>query len=153
MKPCRGCGEHLPLDAFYKDSRNADGRRGRCIACVTAEGRARYKREKEEDPEAHRQRWATWARKHRERKGWRYGGFAYVLAEDPCAYCGAVGGTIDHIQPVSRGGANSETNFTGACSSCNSAKGNLSLLGFLLRRELLPQIDKLSTEAKWCTEL
>lgn len=49
-----------------------------------------------------------------------------VLARDDrrCAYCGAPGGTIDHIQPASRGGASTWLNTITACVACNGAKGS-----------------------------
>ncbi|WP_405218137.1 HNH endonuclease [Agrococcus sp. Ld7] len=48
-----------------------------------------------------------------------------VLARDDrrCAYCGGSGATIDHLQPVSRGGGSSWLNTVTACVACNSAKG------------------------------
>lgn len=50
---------------------------------------------------------------------------------DPCAYCGREGGTLDHIIPKSKGGAQ-ENNVTGACQSCNVQKADKDLLSFLL---------------------
>jgi len=42
-----------------------------------------------------------------------------------CVYCGAGGPmlTVDHIVPVSRGGASSFENCVACCRSCNMAKG------------------------------
>ncbi|MGZ2484310.1 hypothetical protein ACVITL_002833 [Rhizobium pisi] len=42
-----------------------------------------------------------------------------------CAYCGTEDGPfdIDHIFPKSRGGKNTSSNLTVACSSCNRSKG------------------------------
>jgi hypothetical protein len=44
-----------------------------------------------------------------------------------CRRCNATGAdadlTIDHIQPVSRGGTNAEANLQTLCRSCNSQKG------------------------------
>lgn len=40
-----------------------------------------------------------------------------------CAYCGRPGATIDHIQPVSRGGESSWLNTITACVACNGEKG------------------------------
>lgn len=41
----------------------------------------------------------------------------------PCFYCGAFGKqTLDHVIPVSRGGAHSIGNLVTACKSCNSSK-------------------------------
>lgn len=46
-----------------------------------------------------------------------------------CSYCGLNGVklTIDHIVPISRGGANSLDNIAMACVHCNSSKGNKTL--------------------------
>lgn len=58
-----------------------------------------------------------------------------VIVNDPCCYCGSsVGGTIDHIIPVKRGGTDGWTNLTGACFSCNARKRTIPLLQFMLRR-------------------
>lgn len=55
-----------------------------------------------------------------------------VIAADPCAYCGGPSQAVDHIKPVSRGGANHWTNFTPSCRSCNSSKRDRELLQWLL---------------------
>jgi len=54
-----------------------------------------------------------------------------------CAYCGRQLEklTIDHIVPLSRGGAHTKENVVPACRSCNSSKHNSSLLVYLLRRD------------------
>jgi 5-methylcytosine-specific restriction endonuclease McrA len=57
-----------------------------------------------------------------------------VLSADPCSYCGASGGTVDHIDAFSRTEDGSLENLTGACIDCNRRKNALPLLGFLLRR-------------------
>jgi 5-methylcytosine-specific restriction endonuclease McrA len=42
-----------------------------------------------------------------------------------CAYCGASGRlTIDHVQPLSKGGRHEPSNLAPACPSCNSRKHN-----------------------------
>lgn len=56
-----------------------------------------------------------------------------VVLNDPCSYCGGPGGTIDHIEAVTRGGTSDWTNLAAACMSCNARKHNRSLLSFLLR--------------------
>jgi len=33
MKTCKGCGERLPLDAFFEQPLNSDGRFGKCKVC------------------------------------------------------------------------------------------------------------------------
>ena len=56
--------------------------------------------------------------------------YGHVLDGDPCSYCGRVGGLIDHIVPRYTG-TDDWDNLTAACKSCNSRKGNRSLLWFL----------------------
>lgn len=42
----------------------------------------------------------------------------------PCVYCGSwVAGTVDHVEPTSKGGANEVGNLVSACLGCNSRKG------------------------------
>lgn len=49
-----------------------------------------------------------------------------VLHQDAiCVSCGTSENlTIDHIKPVSKGGANCLKNYQALCRSCNSSKGN-----------------------------
>lgn len=66
-----------------------------------------------------------------------------VLQRDPCSYCGEPlappeqmdrsGVALDHIDAA---GDSRWTNLTAACRSCNASKGKLSLLLFLLDRQL-----------------
>jgi 5-methylcytosine-specific restriction endonuclease McrA len=42
--------------------------------------------------------------------------------EERCAYCGAPYESIDHVVPLSRGGANVADNVVPACLSCNGSK-------------------------------
>lgn len=58
--------------------------------------------------------------------------YAAILRGDPCSYCGAPGGELDHIDPLARGGAESWDNLTSACRSCNARKHARSLLEFLM---------------------
>jgi 5-methylcytosine-specific restriction endonuclease McrA len=81
-----------------------------------------------------------------------------VLKGDPCCYCGrsefdpppshrvhlnakkrhqrkpyrGVHRTVEHVAPKFMGGADDWRNMAQACSKCNVAKGNASLLEFLL---------------------
>ena len=41
-----------------------------------------------------------------------------------CAYCGSGATTIDHVQPRSRGGADSWENLVACCLRCNNVKGD-----------------------------
>lgn len=56
------------------------------------------------------------------------------LRSDPCPYCGGTGGTIDHVEPRARGGADDARNRVGACRTCNNLKADTPLLVFLVRR-------------------
>lgn len=65
-------------------------------------------------------------------------GFSYRAVHErdhwTCAYCGhsvsktpaceALLATVDHIQPVSRGGPSSWTNLVSACKACNNRKAD-----------------------------
>ena len=48
--------------------------------------------------------------------------------EFKCKYCGKqltrFSATLDHIQPISKGGTNSIDNLITACLQCNSSRGN-----------------------------
>lgn len=50
-----------------------------------------------------------------------------------CAYCGIYMKvcTRDHVQPISRGGANTIDNVIPACKSCNSRKGSRGILSMV----------------------
>ena len=52
-----------------------------------------------------------------------------------CAYCHQPAKlTIDHIDPLSRGGAHDVDNIAGACDYCNKSKNDSPLLVWLARR-------------------
>jgi hypothetical protein len=52
-----------------------------------------------------------------------------------CVYCARVWAegelTVDHVQPVMRGGDGSDGNLVTACRSCNTRKGSLPAWAFL----------------------
>jgi len=52
-----------------------------------------------------------------------------------CAYCGGSANTIDHVQPRSRGGADSWENLVACCLRCNNKKSDrtLSEMGWTLK--------------------
>jgi 5-methylcytosine-specific restriction endonuclease McrA len=54
-----------------------------------------------------------------------------VLLDDPCCYCGGPMGHVDHIVPITAGGAGEWMNLTAACGPCNQRKHTKSLLLFL----------------------
>lgn len=74
------------------------------------------------------------------------GAYYHALKADPCAYCGEPAGSIDHIDPSSRGGTNEHDNLTGACTSCNSSKHSTPLLRHMLLRLIARDLDPLLAE-------
>lgn len=54
-----------------------------------------------------------------------------------CMYCNAEGVplTLDHAQPVSRGGSNHPLNFIAACHPCNSSKRDKTFQEFMVWRK------------------
>jgi 5-methylcytosine-specific restriction endonuclease McrA len=61
-----------------------------------------------------------------------------LLRDRSCQYCGGSADlTIDHVQPLSRGGASSWTNCVAACGPCNRRKANRlpAEAGMVLRHE------------------
>ena len=50
-----------------------------------------------------------------------------------CAYCMAPADTMDHVEPLARGGLHIPENLVPACRSCNSSKNDSSLLLWLMR--------------------
>lgn len=60
-----------------------------------------------------------------------------ILRRDTCSYCSQVGpcGTVDHVDPTSRGGSYRVSNLTGACESCNGSKADrVDLLVWMVAR-------------------
>ena len=49
-------------------------------------------------------------------------GLIAELRQMPCAYCGGVGGHIDHGIPLAAGGLHAIDNLVPACRSCNGRK-------------------------------
>lgn len=54
----------------------------------------------------------------------------------PCQYCRSSmslsEATVDHVTPLSKGGIDDETNYVLACEACNSAKGDMLPLEFMV---------------------
>ena len=49
-----------------------------------------------------------------------------ALMSKPCQACGAANVELDHLVPISRGGAHSIGNLIPLCRACNSSKNNLT---------------------------
>ena len=44
-----------------------------------------------------------------------------------CAYCGAYATHLDHVEPLVKGGTDTEANIVPACAHCNLSKGSKTL--------------------------
>lgn len=51
-----------------------------------------------------------------------------------CRYCGKEATCLDHIHPISRGGADAEWNLNSACGPCNTSKGNKTLEEWIIMK-------------------
>ena len=58
----------------------------------------------------------------------------WVAQGRSCAYCDALGTTVDHVVPLFRGGSNFEGNLVPACRPCNISKGRWLLVEWGVRR-------------------
>lgn len=94
-KVCKGCGRTKPLDQFFREPRNRDGRQGKCLDCRYQTRRDRYRA----DPAAAKKHALDWKRRNRgrwqdahrkARHGVPYGTYDAMLAEQGggCAVCG-----------------------------------------------------------------
>lgn len=55
-----------------------------------------------------------------------------IIRRDACVYCGESADTIDHIEPIAKGGGVQWDNLAPACRPCNSGKKDRALLAHLL---------------------
>lgn len=78
--------------------------------------------------------------------------FTFAISEGECSYCGNVTEDyeLEHVVPLSSGGANTLSNITVACPSCNRSKHNRALLTWHERTdrtendEILKTIDRMA---------
>lgn len=135
-KPCR-------LGAINRDRARAAGRayyasnRER----LQADGRARYWADKDRAREQHRafrladpyykeRRAEGNRRRAAARYGVQVGDFTLDQIRDRlsmcagCWICGGPGGHVDHVKPLSKGGAHLLCNLRRVCNTCNASKGD-----------------------------
>lgn len=126
MKVCRLCGRGQPASEFI-NSKNKPS--SACTACRRKKARQHaqnYYRRMAPDKRhtlTHKRRADAYGVEHEaysrkailERWGHR------------CAYCPAVATHLDHVHPLSKGGADKESNIVPACAACNLSKGAKTL--------------------------
>lgn len=64
--------------------------------------------------------------------------YVAMLRQDPCAYCGKRGGSIDHLTPKVNGGTDEWDNLTSACGRCNWRKNVRGVLEILMDLQIRP---------------
>lgn len=80
--------------------------------------------------------------------------YILILLKDPCVYCGELGcDSIDHIDPLSKGGLNGWENYAPAHKDCNNDKQDGSILQRLLQPTKRIVEQKISNKFKgWRVE-
>lgn len=125
MKTCTNCKTDKQVSEFYNESRS------HCKDCERTAARKRMQREDNRLRTAYRD-----SKRQAEKHG-VYDDltlddvmYTFAIASGRCAYCGEYAGEkleLEHIIPMSRGGANSLFNVTTSCGECNKRKSNESL--------------------------
>lgn len=141
-KECRQCGEWKPLGEYHKHRCNIDGLAYACKACARERARVwgkehtghvvrRVTRWRKEHPLEYRKQAVAHTRRTRARKDGAEGRGVTVsdwrlLLEkygSECLACGEKRGLeMDHIVPISRGGAHDPQNIQPLCRPCNASK-------------------------------
>lgn len=127
MQVCRLCGRGKPADQFLAGKAKKPS-----SACSTCRRKAQAQHVKnyyrrlppdERHRLTHKRRAESYGVTHE-----AYSRTA-ILARwrHRCAYCGAVATHLDHVEPLSKGGADVESNIVPACAPCNLSKGAKTL--------------------------
>lgn len=127
MQVCRLCGRGKPADQFLAGKAKKPS-----SACSTCRRKAQAQHVKnfyrrlppdKRHTLTHRRRAESYGVEHQE-----YSRTA-ILARwgHACAYCGQLATHLDHVVPLSKGGADAESNIVPACQHCNLSKGAKTL--------------------------
>lgn len=137
MKTCRMCGEEKSLSEFTKNKASKDGYDRYCSLCSIEKCRAYYYGHREKRL-ARIKQWRQENRLTRKVYKWnqkakRYNAPGVLtvadyravidLYGDRCLSCGAELAVLDHVVPLSAGGANDRSNLQPLCVKCNRDKG------------------------------
>lgn len=154
LRRCVFCGEWKPLSEFAKNGVDKHGnprRRDDCKQCYNIRRRENktkkkhsdfiggQKRRGEENPEYSHQEWKE----------------AVIFFGGACAYCGGTPRkgqrlTRDHLEPISKGGATTQSNIVPACSYCNSSKGAEDFKDWYMAQPFFSQ-ERLNRIFQWRT--
>ncbi|WP_405560649.1 HNH endonuclease [Streptomyces sp. NBC_01180] len=135
MKTCSKCGMTKALDSFSTDTAKEDGKRSSCRACKAAYHRANQERIAEYQAEYRRYNPdVRHAQRHRRRAALASTEHVPYSRTDildrwghQCCYCDAPAEHLDHVTPISKGGADADWNLVPACARCNCSKGAKTL--------------------------
>lgn len=165
---CRKCGEIKLLDEFPIARQCMSGHSRKCKACVAVHSRiwrkteagkvAEQKKEKKRLIHPGRRRYKQFlflqSRVGPIECADRYQEWKVIHAslmeefDHACCYCGSPDDlTIDHVDPVCKGGGNTLNNLAPACFLCNSTKSGRSIEDFIGAEKALQIREKLQRVA------
>jgi 5-methylcytosine-specific restriction endonuclease McrA len=131
VKECRLCGRGKPADQFITSKGKESSACGPCRAKRAAQHRRDYYRKLPPDKRhtvTHKRRAKAYGVEHAE-----YSRTAILRRwGHRCCYCGARATHLDHVHPLSKGGADAEHNIVPACAKCNLSKGAKTLAEWAL---------------------
>lgn len=126
-KACRLCGQAKPPESFLAGkAKRPSSTCGTCRGKLAAQHRRNFYAKLPPDQRhtlTHRKRAESYGVEHVPysrgaiMSRWRY----------LCAYCDKRAEHLDHVHPLSKGGADAEHNMLPACAECNLSKGAKTL--------------------------
>jgi 5-methylcytosine-specific restriction endonuclease McrA len=153
LRICTRCLHYQPLSSFNKSILRHDGFRSACKTCHAREQR-KQNTEKPELLKARNERYKTAHPfrvdvHHANIRAKRCGALSTITAQEwedkvrslnfVCQLCGVITTldrqqfntlSLEHVLPLSRGGANTIENAVPACTACNQSKSNRTLEEF-----------------------
>lgn len=126
MRACRLCGRGKPADQFVTSKGKQSSACATCRRKKQQQHIKNYYRRLPPDKRhtlTHKRRAESYGVEHAE-----YSRTA-ILARwgHRCAYCSAPASHLDHVEPLSKGGTDTESNIVPACARCNLSKGAKTL--------------------------
>jgi len=147
-KTCSTCRESKPVESFYlrRNRQGGRARQGNCKAC----SKAKHKRWRDENKKHLSNYSSQWYKDNQDarlvRGSRRRGMVSRAKGKftkqqwqarleyhgHQCRYCRRTGPMqIEHMIPLSRGGANFPSNLVPACKGCNTKKGTRTYFEFM----------------------
>lgn len=149
-KTCSKCKQTKQISLFNNKASTKDGKRSACRDCELIARREYYAKPfskrliysqlLESQKAINRLRSRNWNKENNDkrtlamakRRALQKGNGVYVVTpkeiikikNSRCFYCGNLGGEVDHVIPLTRGGSHSIGNLVPACRTCNSSKNN-----------------------------